>query len=110
MKKRITTLRALVEYILEERHWNGFCNVDELTHIRKTIASTLLIFQKQITHDTLNKKQREIMNQFTDIEQTLNDLKICTKPDNRTFTMWSFLEQRERFIEQRIFAIVYQQV
>ena len=85
---------------MEERHWNNFSEQEELGEIRYMITSTLHNFHKQLRHKTLNQRQKFFMEDFAEIEQLLNETRIASKADNKTYSLWSFLDGRESINSQ----------
>lgn len=100
MRKKISSLRTLVEYLLEERAWNNFIEQEELIEVRETITTTLHNFHKQLRHKTLNHKQHHYMEEFAELEQLLNETRVASRADMRSCSLWSFLDGRDSITTQ----------
>lgn len=92
IKRRVTTLRCLIEYILENRLWHHFLSEEELMHIRRVINSVMNLYTKQTVHQTLTSKQKQMMNLFSELETILFDIQVVNKASDMKFTFWKMLQ------------------
>jgi len=107
IKRRISALRNLIEYLIEARLWHSFLSETELSQIRRVITSILNLYTKQSMNGTLSKKQKEMMNVFTEIETLFHETNLCNKPNQKTFSVWKLLQAERNIIEdleKRIFS------
>lgn len=86
-------LKNLLDYLLKEVTWNQYLAEEELIQIRMMISSVMNLFKNQEQHGTLTKRQRLLLESFTEIGQLLNETDIINRADQRSFSLWSFLEE-----------------
>jgi hypothetical protein len=107
IKRRVASLRGLVEYILENRLWHHFLSEEELMHIRRVIISVMNLYTKQTVHQTLTGKQKEMMNLFSELETVLFEIQVVNKASDMKFTFWKMLQGDRTIFEDLAKRINY---
>lgn len=107
IKRRVASLRGLVEYILENRLWHHFLSEEELMHIRRVITSVMNLYTKQTVHQTLTSKQKEMMNLFSELETVLFEIQVVNKASDMKFTFWKMLQGDRTIFEDLAKRINY---
>lgn len=100
IKRRISALRSLIDYLLEARLWHNFLNEQELIQIRRVISSILHLYTKQTAHNTLSKKQKEMMTCFSELDSLLNESHLINRASQKKFSTWKLLQADRSVIEE----------
>jgi len=90
----------LIEYLLEARLWHNFLSETDLIQIRRVISSILNLYNKQITHNTISKRQKEMMNCFSELENLLNEATLLNRATQRKFSTWKLLQGDRSVLEE----------
>ena len=90
----------MIEYLLEARLWHNFLSETDLIQIRRVISSILNLYNKQITHNTISKRQKEMMNCFSELENLLNEASLVNRASQRKFSTWKLLQGDRTVIEE----------
>ena len=93
VQNSVALLKNLLDHLLKEVAWDGYLAEEELIQIRMMISSVMNLFKNQEAHGTMTKRQKLLLESFTEIGQLLNDTDIINRADQRSFSLWSFLEE-----------------
>jgi len=85
---------------LEARLWHNFLSETDLIQIRRVISSILNLYNKQITHNTISKRQKEMMNIFSELDKLLNEATLVNRASQKRFSAWKLLQGDRTVLEE----------
>lgn len=96
LAKDINDLKDVIECIMQEKNFGYAVKCEDVTKIPHSISSLIKLFKKQETSRTITKNQKNMMAAFSEIQSGLENIKIMSKDDKVTTSLWNFLQGNEK--------------
>jgi len=87
---------------MQEKNFGYSVKCEDVTKIPYSIGSLIKLFKKQEVSKTLSKRQKNMMESFSEIQKLVENIKVLSKDDKISTSLWNFLQGNQKDLIKKI--------